>query len=98
MSHVSGTSKNVDFVLTSRGLTRRRVERHPRHSPPPHLSIYLESLVLDRLLKTVQEIPDHVTALFLIVLGAGVSLVHAQHDTGQALIAAGLAMWRGKQT
>ena len=53
--------------------------------------------MIDRLLKSLAEIPDHIQALALIVLGAGVSLIKAQHDTGQALIAAGLAMWHGKQ-
>jgi len=53
--------------------------------------------MLDKILKALADIPDHIQALTLIALGAGVSLIHAQHDTGQALIAAGLAMWRGKQ-
>jgi hypothetical protein len=53
--------------------------------------------MLDKILKAVSDIPDHIQALALIVLGAGVSLIHAQHDTGQALIAAGLAIWHGKQ-
>lgn len=43
----------------------------------------------------IASIPDHVQALAIIAAGAVVSLTH-QHDTGQALIAAGLAMWKGK--
>lgn len=53
--------------------------------------------MIERIFKTLAEIPDHVQALALIGLGAGVSIIHGQHDTGQALIAAGLAMWKGKQ-
>jgi hypothetical protein len=47
-------------------------------------------------LKQLGDIPDHIQALALIVLGAVVALFHQSHDVGQALIAAGLAMWRGK--
>lgn len=49
----------------------------------------------ERILKALSELPDHLQACALIVLGAGVSLIHGQHDTGQALIAAGLTAWRG---
>lgn len=52
--------------------------------------------MLKRIIDAVAEIPDHVQALAILACGAILSLTH-QHDTGQALIAAGLAMWRGKQ-
>jgi len=50
----------------------------------------------DHILKFIAEVPDHIQAMALIVLGAAVSLIHNQHDTGQALIAAGLTAWRGR--
>lgn len=48
-----------------------------------------------RFVQAIAEIPDHVQALGVLALGAVVSLTH-EHATGQALIAAGLAMWKGK--
>lgn len=53
--------------------------------------------MIERILKVLAEIPDHIQAMCLILLGACVSIIHGQHDTGQALIAAGLTAWRGKQ-
>ncbi len=53
--------------------------------------------MIDRIVHALGEIPDHVQALALIALGAGISIIKGQHDTGQALIAAGLAMWKGRQ-
>lgn len=52
--------------------------------------------MLDRITHAIAEIPDHVQALAIILMGTLVCLDPHQHDTGQALIAAGLAMWRGK--
>jgi hypothetical protein len=49
------------------------------------------SAIIDR----IYAVPDHLQALFVVCLGAGMCLIHK--DAGQALIAAGLAMWRGKQ-
>jgi hypothetical protein len=44
----------------------------------------------------IAAIPDHIQALAIIATGAILTVVH-QQSTGQALIAAGLAMWKGKQ-
>jgi hypothetical protein len=49
-----------------------------------------------RVIETLSEIPDHVTAIVVLAIGSLLTLCR-QHDTGQALIAAGLAMWKGKQ-
>jgi hypothetical protein len=47
--------------------------------------------------KLLGEIPDHIQALGVIAGGAVVKLVHPHESTGDALIAAGLGMWKGKQ-
>lgn len=51
---------------------------------------------MNRIVQAIGEVPDHVQALIVLALGAALSLIHAEHGTGEALIAAGLAMWRGK--
>jgi hypothetical protein len=48
-------------------------------------------------LKVLGEIPDHIQALGVIAGGAVIKLVHPHESTGDALIAAGLGMWKGKQ-
>jgi hypothetical protein len=53
--------------------------------------------VLDRLLTFISGIPDHIQALAIIALGTALSCTK-HPDTGQALIAAGLTMWRGQPT
>lgn len=53
--------------------------------------------MLERIYKAITEIPDHIQALGLIALGAIVSLIHSHEATGQALIAAGLTMWKSQQ-
>lgn len=47
--------------------------------------------------KLLGEIPDHIQALAVIAGGAGMKLAHPHESTGDALIAAGLGMWKGKQ-
>jgi hypothetical protein len=47
--------------------------------------------------KSLGEIPDHIQALGVIAGGAVIKLVHPHESTGDALIAAGLGMWKGKQ-
>jgi hypothetical protein len=49
-----------------------------------------------QIIDDIAAIPDHIQALAIIATGATLTLFK-QHDTGQALIAAGLAMWKGKQ-
>lgn len=49
------------------------------------------------LAKQLGEIPDHIQALGVIAGGAGIKLIHPHESTGDALIAAGLGMWKGKQ-
>lgn len=48
-------------------------------------------------LKVLGEIPDHIQALGVIAGGALIKLVRPHEPTGDALIAAGLGMWKGKQ-
>jgi hypothetical protein len=48
-------------------------------------------------IKAIGEIPDHIQAIFVLMTGALLSTRHDSKDTGQALIAAALTMWRGKQ-
>jgi hypothetical protein len=50
---------------------------------------------LRKIIDDLAAIPDHLQALAIIVAGATLTAFN-QHDTGQALIAAGLAMWRGQ--
>lgn len=52
---------------------------------------------LRKTLDGIASIPDHLWAMAVIAAGSILTIAH-QHDTGQALVAAGLAMWRGKQT
>ena len=47
--------------------------------------------------KMLGEIPDHIQALGVIAGGAFIKLIHPHESTGDALIAAGLGMWKGKQ-
>ena len=51
---------------------------------------------LKKIIDGVASIPDHLWAMAVIGAGSVLTVAH-QHDTGQALIAAGLAMWKGKQ-
>lgn len=53
--------------------------------------------MLGRIYRGLAEIPDHVSALALILLGAIVSMIHSHEATGQALLASGLALYKGKQ-
>jgi len=57
-------------------------------------------VTLDRasaIIKVMGEIPDHIQALGVLVAGAVLKLIHPHEATGDALIAAGLGMWKGKQ-
>ena len=57
-------------------------------------------MTLDRasaIIKVMGEIPDHIQALGVLVAGAVLKLIHPHEATGDALIAAGLGMWKGKQ-
>lgn len=51
--------------------------------------------MIRQFLDDLASIPDHLQALAIIITGATMT-VFKQHETGQALIAAGLAMWRGQ--
>lgn len=51
--------------------------------------------MIRQIIDAIASIPDHVQALAIITAGAILTLCK-QHDTGQALIAAGLAMWKGQ--
>ena len=46
--------------------------------------------------EAIASVPDHIWALTIVATGSGLTIAH-QQSTGQALIAAGLAMWKGKQ-
>ena len=55
--------------------------------------------MLDKLkpaLDLLAAVPDDLWALGVVVVGAGLT-VAKQHDSGASLIAAGLAMWKGKR-
>lgn len=48
-------------------------------------------------IKMLGDIPDHIQALGVLTGGAIIKLIHPHESTGDALIAAGLGMWKGKQ-
>lgn len=50
--------------------------------------------MLERLINAANSIGDHVHALIIVGGGATVALL-GHKDTGEALVAAGLAMWKG---
>lgn len=56
--------------------------------------------MLDRIIKSFSAIPEHLIALTMIVIGSIIAIIpHSVHayDTGTALAASGLAIYRGKQ-
>lgn len=52
--------------------------------------------MLRKIIDSIASVPDHLWALVIVATGAMLTVAR-QKDTGQALIAAGLAMWRGQQ-
>jgi hypothetical protein len=50
---------------------------------------------LKRAIEALATVPDHLWALCVVALGSLLTVCH-QTANGQALIAAGLAMWRGQ--
>lgn len=56
--------------------------------------------MLDRLIKSFSAIPEHLISVGMIVTGAVIAVLpHLTHtyETGSALMASGLTMYRGKQ-
>jgi hypothetical protein len=56
--------------------------------------------MIERFLKSLAEIPEHLIALSMIGVGAAIALLpHLPHayETGTALTASGLAMYKGKK-
>jgi hypothetical protein len=52
--------------------------------------------MLKKILDGIASVPDHIWAMLLVATGAALTVLH-QKDTGQSLIAAGLALFKGKQ-
>jgi hypothetical protein len=56
-----------------------------------------EIFMIERLVKLLNEVQDHVWAVLVVLAGAGVAIFHGHTATGEAIIVAGTTMWRGKQ-
>jgi hypothetical protein len=57
--------------------------------------------MFDRIIKSLESVPEHLIALVMIAAGSVIALIpHLAHayETGSALTASGLAMYRGKLT
>jgi hypothetical protein len=55
--------------------------------------------MLDRIIKSFSSIPEHLIALGMIVIGSIIAIIpHVPHayDTGTALAASGLTMYKGR--
>ena len=55
-------------------------------------------MTLDRasaIIKVIAEIPDHVHALVIILVGGLLSVIRPHDSAATVLLSAGLAMWRG---
>jgi hypothetical protein len=56
--------------------------------------------VLDKLIKFVTDVPDHIWALVVVLSGGLIAITHGLHsfEVGSSLTAAGLTMYKGKQS
>jgi hypothetical protein len=56
--------------------------------------------MLDKLIKFLGDVPEHIWAFALIALGALIAITHAAHgfEVGTSLTSAGLAAYKGKQS
>jgi|GEM_PF-5530460 len=53
--------------------------------------------MIERFLKTILDVPEHLIALALVAAGSCIALTHLPHafEVGSALTSSGLAMYRG---